>query len=84
MVATPGTLRSPQRVLAVHPEELRGTVRWRREEGGGGIPGAQRGLILAPGWAELSLVVTTEQPLIGSRGPLGEMLCVMTELQLDK
>ena len=27
VVPTPGTLRSPQRVLAVHPEELRGTVR---------------------------------------------------------
>ena len=35
VVATPGTLRSPQRVLAVHPEELRGTVRWRRGNTGG-------------------------------------------------
>ena len=73
VVPTPGTLRSPQRVLAVHPEELRGTV--RREEDGGGIPGAERGLILAPGWAGLSLVVTTEQPLIGSRGPPGREMC---------
>ena len=38
VVPTPGTLWSPQRVLAVHPEELRGTVSWRGNTGGSSQP----------------------------------------------
>ena len=66
VVATPGTLRSPQRVLAVHPEVLRGTVTRRGNYWG----------LLSPR-AGLSLVGRTEQPLIGSRGPPVGGKCVL-------
>ena len=46
--------------------------------------GAPLSLTLDPGCPGLSLVVRTEHPLIGSRGPPGWLQYVMTELQLDK
>ena len=78
VVPTPGTLRSPQRVLAVHPEDLRGTVKRRGNTGGSSQPH------IGPRQA---------RPLIGRQdgassdwvpGAAGGLKCVMTELQLDK